>query len=325
MSLAFLHAIDGAEAHSDSVWSVVWTAQDTVLSASADGTVKQWNPTSGQISHSQLPHTLGIVSVSADSTGKKALYNTLEGLTSLWDLEGGEVKGRWESYNRTKDEGAEPAWSVSLHPKGETFAATGGSGNVTVHSADPTSFGERKSVLSSGRTKFGMFCKHSPDGTRVAMSSEAGQIYIFDLAAEKLLSTYTSHAMAVRSFAWSYDSQLLVTASEDKRLIMHDVRYSPSGSGKPGSGAVATLSGHTSWVLSTDISADGRFALSGSADKTMRVWDLGTRTAVSTIQDTGEVWSVAWRPKPAPHGSSGEFVSGGEDGVVRWWRSAGAG
>lgn len=48
----------------------------------------------------------------------------------------------------------------------------------------------------------------SPDGTRVAMSSEAGQLYIFDLAAEKLLSTYSSHAMAVRSFAWSYDSQV---------------------------------------------------------------------------------------------------------------------
>ncbi len=55
--------------------------------------------------------------------------------------------------------------------------------------------------------------------------------------------------------------KLLVSASEDKRLIAHDVRYSPTG--KPGSGAVATLTGHSSWVLSTDISPDGRFALSG--------------------------------------------------------------
>lgn len=40
------------------------------------------------------------------------------------------------------------------------------------------------------------------------MSSEAGQIYIFDLASEKLLATYVSHAMAVRSLAWSSDSQV---------------------------------------------------------------------------------------------------------------------
>ena len=52
-----------------------------------------------------------------------------------------------------------------------------------------------------------------------------------------------------------------MSASEDKRLTLHDVRYSPSG--KPGSGAVATLTGHSSWVLSTDISPDGRLALSG--------------------------------------------------------------
>lgn len=60
-----------------------------------------------------------------------------------------------------------------------------------------------------------------------------------------------------------------------------------------------------------------------SADKTVKVWDLGTRTAVSTIQDTGEVWSVSWRPKPPQHGSPGAFVTGGEDGVLRWWRGAG--
>lgn len=62
-----------------------------------------------------------------------------------------------------------------------------------------------------------------------------------------------------------------------------------------------------------------------SADKTMKVWDIGARAAVSTVQDTGEVWSVSWRPKPPAHGTAGAFVSGGEDGVVRWWRSAGAG
>lgn len=53
-----------------------------------------------------------------------------------------------------------PAWSVSLHPKGGTYAATGGTGNITIHSAESSSFGERKSTLSSGRNKFGMFCKH---------------------------------------------------------------------------------------------------------------------------------------------------------------------
>ncbi|KAI0827040.1 WD repeat-containing protein 61 [Trametes gibbosa] len=322
MSLAFLHAHDGAEPHSDAVWAVSWTAADTVLSISADGGIKQWDSVSGQVSRARAPHTLGLVSLSVDPAGKLALYNTLEGLTCLWGLEDGEMRGTFESYARSGDL-TEPSWSVSLNPRGGTYASTGGSGNVTIHSAEAGSFGERRAVLTSGRSKFGMCCKHSPDGSRVAMSSEAGQIYVFDLASNSLQTTYSSHAMAVRSLAWSADSNLLLSASEDKRLILHDVRASPSG--KPGSGAVATLSGHSSWVLSTDISPDGRLAVSGSADKTMKVWDLGARAAVSTVQDTGEVWSVSWRPKPSPHGTAGAFVSGGEDGLVRWWRSAGAG
>lgn len=84
--------------------------------------------------------------------------------------------------------------------------------------------------------------------------------------------TFTSHAMAVRSVAWSPDStvchhklkgaylinvlQLLLSASEDKRLVLHDVRTAPGG-------AVASFSGHSSWVLSTDISPDSRLGLSG--------------------------------------------------------------
>ncbi|KAI0646410.1 WD repeat-containing protein 61 [Trametes meyenii] len=323
MSLAFLHAHDGAEPHSDAIWAVAWTGADAVLSISADGAIKQWDPVSGQVSRARAPHTLGLVSLSVNPAGTQALYNTLEGLTCLWDLEDGEIKGTFESYARTGGEATEPSWSVSLNPKGGTYASTGGSGNVTIHSAEAGSFGERRATLTSGRNKFGMYCKHSPDGTRVAMSSEAGQIYVFDLASSSLQTTYSSHAMAVRSLAWSEDSNLLLSASEDKRLILHDVRVSASG--KPGSGAVATLSGHSSWVLSTDISLDGRLAVSGSADKTMKVWDIGARAAVSTVQDSGEVWSVSWQPKPPAHGTAGKFVSGGEDGIVRWWRSAGAG
>ena len=93
------------------------------------------------------------------------------------------------------------------------------------------------------------------------MAAENGQILLFDVEAGALINTYTTHAMAVRSLAWSPDSQLLISASEDKRLMMHDVRGAASGRG--GSGAVASLVGHSSWVLDTDIAPDGRLALSG--------------------------------------------------------------
>ncbi|KAF8484580.1 WD repeat-containing protein 61 [Russula ochroleuca] len=320
MSLAYVYSTVCTEPHADAVWDICWTAKDNaVVSISADGVIKRWNSTSGQVMRSIPAHTLGLVSLSVSADGGHALYNSIDGTTFLWDLEGGAIVGKHESYTRSA---GEPSWSVSLNPKGGTYAATGGSGNVTIHSAEPETFGERRTTLSSGRGKFGMRCNHSPDGSRVALSVDSGQIFIFDLASSTLTATYTSHAMAVRSLSWSPDSQLLLSASEDKRLILHDVRVSSTG--RPGSGAVASLSGHSSWVLSSDISPDGRLALSGSADKTVKVWDIAARAAVSTIADTQEVWAVSWQPSSAA-ASSGAFATGGEDGVVRWSKAAGTG
>lgn len=123
------------------------------------------------------------------------------------------------------------AWSVSLHPSGTTYASTGGSGNVNIYSADRQTFGEHLSKLESGRSKFGMCTVYvccsllylyllvsdsqskSPDGSRIALSTETGQIYIFDTQSNSLVSTYTSHAMTVRSLAWSADSQVCFESS----------------------------------------------------------------------------------------------------------------
>ncbi|KAF9019358.1 WD repeat-containing protein 61 [Hymenopellis radicata] len=292
MSLAFLHAHDCHPPQTDSIWGIAWTEADTVISTSADGSIRQWTSAGEPLAPSPnrgFPeaHTLGLTSLSVAPDGRAALFNSIEGLTCLWDLVSAMSAG----------DDIEPSWTVSLNPRGETYASAGASGNVTIHSAAPgEDFGRRLGT---------------PDGKRVALSSESGQIYIFDLESESLTKTFTSHAMSVRDLAWSPDGNLLISASEDKRLVLHDVR----GSG----GEIASFTGHSSWVLSVDISPDNRLGLSGSADKTIKVWDIGARAAVSTVQENGEVWSVSWRPKGA-----GAFVSGGEDGVVRWWRGAGA-
>ena len=44
---------------------------------------------------------------------------------------------------------------------------------------------------------------------------------------------------------------------------------------------VRTLAGHSFWVLSVAISADGMRVVSGSFDKTVKIWDVETGTEVS--------------------------------------------
>jgi WD40 repeat protein len=61
-----------------------------------------------------------------------------------------------------------------------------------------------------------------------------------------------------------------------------------------------------------------------SSDETVKIWDIAARQCVSTLTDqSGDVWGVSWRPIPGA--GAGALVSSGDDGRLRWWRSAGAG
>ena len=89
-----------------------WTSQDRAISVSADGRLRQWDAHSGQplpfapsSSIAEYQHPIGITSLSVREVagGTKALWNSMEGYTCLWDLEAGEAVGAFESYVRGKE------------------------------------------------------------------------------------------------------------------------------------------------------------------------------------------------------------------------------
>lgn len=99
--------------HTDATWGVHWTVKDKIVSSSADGTVHQWDASSGQSIAARPAHAIGINSLSVSTAGDRALYNSLEGTTTLWDLETNEAVGTHESYVRS-GEGSEPGEEFPL-------------------------------------------------------------------------------------------------------------------------------------------------------------------------------------------------------------------
>ena len=76
--------------------------------------------------------------------------------------------------------------------------------------------------------------------------------------------------------------------------------------------ALHTLKGHSSWVYSVTVSADGKLVASGSDDETVRLWDGDTGAALQTLEGhSGSVSSVAVS-------ADGKLVaSGSSDKTVR--------
>ena len=74
-----------------------------------------------------------------------------------------------------------------------------------------------------------------------------------------------------------------------------------------------TLSGHCSRVNSCSFSPDGARVVSGSEDKTLKIWDAATGDLISNL--VGHIDSVRSCRWAGPE----MVVSSSDDGSTRWW------
>lgn len=103
-------------------------------------------------------------------------------------------------------------------------------------------------------------------------------------------------------------------AGADKRIIVWNLHASPDAEGV--GFARRSLTGHSQCVQDVVISSDSNFALSGSWDKTLRLWDLNMGETVRTFQKhTSDVNSVAFSA------DNRQIVSGSRDRTVRLWNT----
>jgi WD40 repeat protein/biotin carboxyl carrier protein len=78
---------------------------------------------------------------------------------------------------------------------------------------------------------------------------------------------------------------------------------------------MTALSGHTATINGLAISADGRVLASASDDRTVRLWNVGTRAYLAALPHPTEVTAVTFVQGP----DSQRLLSGAGDGRVRLW------
>ena len=139
-----------------------------------------------------------------------------------------------------------------------------------------------------------------------------------------VIFTFTPTILAQDSSQWHLPDRAKTRYGKG---TVREIKYSPDGTMMAVASAIGIwiydvqttealhlLSGHTRAVKSIDFNADGTQIVSGSVDKTVRVWDVAMGIEVNMFTGhTGTVSSVAFSP------DGNTIASGSNDKTVRLW------
>lgn len=326
---------------------VQWVNDRVVLTGHLDGWLRAWDTSNGRLLAQVHAHVQSTNSVTTSEDGKAVLSSSLDGSVSLWSIsdlpqlsvaadkeirsDEGQVDGsspqdnvdaaatsaaHWTPTSQVPSVRFPPecpdAFVTALHPSGRFFASTGQGASLSLHSAQPDSFGKHVVTSpppssihepSSTSSTYGICLSFSPSGQIVAVGTLRGHVHLYHLQSDnelRLVATVSSHAAPIRSvtfdsiktFKGQQDSVVYI-GGDDGIITMHDVlRLSSHAStaepDKPPRELmpVGVLRGHKSGItalapvppaatsLSASHSAMASMLSSTSRDGTLRIWDL---------------------------------------------------
>ncbi|MCC5652758.1 serine/threonine protein kinase [Nostoc sp. XA013] len=258
----------------------------TLVSGSEDNTIKVWNLKNGHEILTITGHSKQVNSVAITPDGQTLVSGSDDKKIKIWNLKTGE----------------------------EISTIIANSGNIlsVVISPDQTAIGGSDGTVALWNLKTGNYIRtlamHEYRVTSVAISPNG---YVASGSWDTTIkvwpkSTFTGHSKGVSSVAISSNEQIIVSASEDKTIIVWNLTTGEQ---------IYTLSGHSGAVNSVAISPDGQTVVSGSDDEKIKVWNLSNGQEVYTV--TGHLDGV----NALVFSPDGQIlVSAGKDTTIKVWR-----
>jgi RNA polymerase sigma factor (sigma-70 family) len=246
-------------------------------------TVKLRDPTSGVVRLViETGRANNAVAFSPDS--KTLAVGILDRSAVLYDVGTGQELRRFEGHTD---------WvpHVAFSPDGKTLA-TGGRDTT----AKLWEVGTGRELMTlQGHTGIVEFVAFSPDGRTLATASWDRTVKLWEVATGKERAMLEGHKFQVLSAAFAPDGRTLISTSGEANSPIADTNEKP-GEIKVWDLAthreVAALSGHRYRVWMARFAPDGKELATVAEDRTVKLWDLTRRPAVT--KDAGDKELEGW-------------------------------
>ncbi|MFY0628109.1 MAG: caspase family protein [Reichenbachiella sp.] len=158
----------------------------------------------------------------------------------------------------------------------------------------------------SGLKDFPLSLAYSADGNYLISGGKDSKVSIWNMSMGILQIQMKGHKGDVTSVDISKDN-IIASASKDKSIKV----WNMSGT------LLNTLYGHAAEVMSLEFSPDGTKLISGSADGTVKEWDMEKYQLIQTIPA-----NEGWTRSVAYNYNATLIASGGDDGKIEIWNAA---
>ncbi|EGC30441.1 hypothetical protein DICPUDRAFT_83630 [Dictyostelium purpureum] len=283
-------------AHDEGIWCVKWQG-DIIATGGMGPKVKSWHGVSTPDFLKERKvfdkHILGVTSLDIDVSNKYLATGGLDGTIRIFDL-------NTNTLYKSLDSGPLGCLKIGFLNNADRLVSVSESGNITIYS---TESGEKLKTISNQNKQI-LTMAISPNNEQIIVGGLDGVVSCYEVESGRRITEIKAHGVPVRSLSFSSDSKTIFTGGEDSQIRLHDPNSSTP--------YIASLMGHSSFILSLAASRDGNLlASSGSIDKKVCIWDIKTRKLDSTFTAHADhVWDLAWSP------DSTKLVSVSDDGSL---------
>ena len=334
-------ALRTLEGHCNEVEAVAVTPDGRhVVSGSQDRTLKVWDLEREAVPRTQQGHSGWVTAVAVTPDGRHVVSGSQDKTLKVWDLARGEAV-------RTLKGHTAGVWNVAVTPDGRHVV----SGSDKAFKVWDLARGEAVRTVEGHTNKLDAVAV-TPDGRYVVSGSWDGTLKVWDLERGEALRTVKGKRGAFGAVAVTPEGMRAVLRNGHKLSVwdlergeevralgegrsedwVNAVAVTPDGHAVAGhlSGtlrvwdlelgeALWILEGHTETVNCVAVTPDGRYAVSASADNTLRVWGLTDGRLVAVFHGEGRLPACA----VGPDGRT--IVAGERSGRVHFLRLEGVG